>query len=330
MQLVLIGTSHKKAPLAMREKFSFCGEKLEQYYAQFKAYPEVSEVFLLSTCNRVELYAVGPDPLIVAERLKAFLNEVHGIHSAAWDEHFYTRIDKEALAHLLRVASGLDSMVIGESEIIGQIRKAYDLACAAGAIGTYLHKAIQDCLQIGKKVRSLTGISRGVTSLSGVVVELVKKQSGLKDKKVLVIGAGKIGAMTVVKLADLPIGEIIVINRDMARAAELENISNVRVADIQTLQNEILYADIVIAATAAAEYLLDRALIEQLFLTRKNNLLLVDLGVPRNIEETTRNIPGVCLYNIDDLAPIVDETIRNRTLEAEKAEEIIQSKLALM
>ncbi|MBF0477893.1 MAG: glutamyl-tRNA reductase [Candidatus Omnitrophica bacterium] len=330
MKLVLIGTSHKRAPLAMREKFSFSGEKLGQYYARLKSYPDVREAFILSTCNRVEIYGVGQDAVVVADQLKKFLREVHGMNSASWEEHFYNKTNKDALEHLLRVASGLDSMVIGEPEIIGQIRKAYDQACMAGVIGSYLHKALQDCLQVGKKVRSSTGISRGVTSVSGVVVELLKKQSNLKDKKVLVIGAGKIGAMTVVKLADLLIGEIIVMNRDMTRMADFEHITNMRPAEFCALKDEILIADIVIAATASMKYLLDRDLIKEAFLTRKNDLLLVDLGVPRNIDETTRQITGVTLYNIDDLAPIVDETMRYRTQEAEKAEEIIQGKLAFM
>ncbi|MBF0486444.1 MAG: glutamyl-tRNA reductase, partial [Candidatus Omnitrophica bacterium] len=231
---------------------------------------------------------------------------------------------------LFRVASGLDSMVIGEPQIMGQIRKAYDEACANGAIGPCLHRAIQDSLQVGKKVRSITGISRGVTSISGVVVELVKKEPGLATKKVLVIGAGKMGALTVEKLADLPIGGITVINRDTTRAAELQKLCNVRVSDIHKLGEEVRAADIVIAATASTQYLLDRAMVEQALGHGRKELVLVDLGVPRNIDETARVLDGVRLFNIDDLTPIVKETLRNRAIEAEKAEAIIESKLEMM
>lgn len=330
MSIVVIGISHKTAPLEVREKFSLSAAGRPMQYNALKSYPEISEAFILSTCNRVELYGVGRDALHAAGSLKQFLRDEHEMQIGFAESYFYVKEDDEALAHLLRVAGGLDSMVIGEQQIVGQIKKAYEEARAAGFIGSRLHKAIQDALRVGKKVRSLTGISRGVTSIPGAVVELIKKEDGLEDKKALVIGAGKVGCMTVAKLADLPLREITVTNRDMTRAEELKKKRNVRVADIRALSGEIASSDIVIAATAAPGYLLDRDVVGAALKARRTKLLLVDLGVPRNIDEAVRNMKKAELYNIDDLAPIIEETIRNRRLEAEKAEEIIQSEMACL
>lgn len=328
MSIVVVGINHKKAGLQVREKFSFSADELGGHYRALKGYPGIQEVFILSTCNRVELYAAGGDAKYVADVLKDFICRVRQVQPDFFDEYFYCKSDNEVVAHLFRVASGLDSMVIGESQIIGQIKKAYDRANDAGVIGACLHKTLQDALRVSKKVRHSTGICRGVTSISGVVVELIKKEAGLENKKVLVIGAGKIGAMTVAKLSSLALAEITVINRDRATAEELKKKSKVRIADLRMLPHEVFSADIVIAATAAP-HIINREMIEALLLARRTELLCIDLGVPRNIDETVRGLSRLRLYNIDDLAPIIDQTIRTRALEAAKAEKIIQGELAL-
>ncbi|MBU4303158.1 MAG: glutamyl-tRNA reductase [Candidatus Omnitrophica bacterium] len=329
MSLVVIGINHKKAPLEVRERFSFRDENLDTHYRALKNHPAVREAFILSTCNRVELYGVGDDPAIVADNLKKFLGQAQELPVDFLEKYFYTKIDREATTHLLRVAGGLDSMVLGEVQIMGQIRKAYISACVSGGVGTSLHKVIQDALRIGKKVRNLTGISRGVTSIPGVVMELIKKESGLAHKKALVIGAGKVGAGTVAKLAGLLLQEITVINRDKTVVDELTKKLKVRAADIRMLPQEIFRADIIIAATAAP-HIINCAMLEGVLHIGKRQLLLIDLGVPRNIEEAARNIPMLRLYNIDDLAPFIKESMRNRSLEALKAEEIIRSESMLL
>lgn len=312
----------------MRERFSFSTDSLAGHYQALKCRPQLQETFILSTCNRVELYAVGEDAQAAGLALKEFLCRIYKIQPEFLEANFYCKIDNAALAHLFRVASGLDSMIIGEAQILGQIKKAYSQACAAGAIGPKLHKALQDALRVSKKVRHSTAISRGVTSISGVVVELIKKETGLEQKKALVIGAGKVGAMTVAKLADLKLREITVINRDRLAAEELKKRENVRVADIRMLPHEVFTADIVIAATAAP-HIINREMIEALLSAGRKELLLIDLGVPRNIEEAVRQIKGVRLYNIDDLSSVINQTIRNRQFEAEKAERIIQGEAGI-
>lgn len=326
MGIAVIGINHKKAGLKVRERFSFNSEDLNAHYEALKTTLKLQEAFILSTCNRVELYGAGPDTLQVSAALKDYLCGTFQVRPQFLEEYFYCKTDRQSLAHLFKVASGLDSMVIGESQIIGQIKKAYGEALASGAVGAHLHKALQDALRVAKKVRSLTRISRGVTSVSGVVVELIKKEPALENKKVLVIGAGKVGSMTVAKLSALNLGEIIVMNRDKTAAQELKKYRNVRVADMRLLPKEVFGADIVIAATAAP-HIVSREMVEALLLVRRKGLLLIDLGVPRNVEETVRQLEKARLYNIDDLAPVIDQTLRNRKLEAEKAEAIIEDEL---
>lgn len=327
MSIVVVGINHTKAGLGVRERFSLNPDALVGQYLELTCRPQLEEVFILSTCNRVEFYAVGSDAEQVAGELKDFLCASHALQPAFLERYFYCRRDAAAITHLYRVASGLDSMIIGEAQIIGQIKKAYERAVAAGAVGPQLHKTLQDALRVSKKVRHSTAISRGVTSISGVVVELIKQEPGIEQKKVLVIGAGKVGAMTVAKLADITLREITVINRDKAAAEALRRKPNVRVADIRMLPHEVFSADIVIAATAAP-HLINREMIEALLSTRQAELLLVDLGVPRNIEETVRSLSGARLYNIDDLSSVIDQTIRARSYEAAKAEEIIAHEVA--
>lgn len=328
MNLIVLGINHKKAPLEIREKFSFREDALAHHYRDLTKGPDIDEVFILSTCNRVEIYCVGVEMGRTSKRLKKFLYDIHGISPNFFKQYFYVKKSVNALRHLYRVASGLDSMMIGEPQILGQIKKAYESASSVGVIGPRLHQVIQDSLRVGKKVRSSTGISRGVTSISGVVVELIKKELKGKDKKILVIGAGKIGAMTAVKLADISKHEIVVTNRDMARAGKLSRKHNLRVTEFSRLPQEISAADIVIATTTAP-HLIHRGLIESILKTRQAELIFIDLGVPRNIDDAVRAVPGVRLFNIDDLAPAIEQTIRNREIEARKAEQIIQKEMAL-
>ncbi|MBF0521963.1 MAG: glutamyl-tRNA reductase [Candidatus Omnitrophica bacterium] len=329
MTIVVLGINHKKAPLEVRERFSFRDSELESHYQSLVNTPEIKEAFILSTCNRVEIYGVGENAFEVIKRLTEFLSGLQDMPADFLENYFYQKTDTAALEHLFRVASGLDSMVIGEQQIMGQIKKAYEQASAFGVVGPYLHRTIQDALRVGKKARNLTGISRGVTSISGVVVELVKNELNIQDKKVLVIGAGKVGAMTVSKLSELAIREIALTNRDIAKAEELIKKENVKIVEFVNLPTEMLTADIVIAATSAP-HLIGEEMVKGFLKGRQKGILFIDLGVPRNVEETVRGIDGVRLYNIDDLAPVIDRTMLNREIEAVKAEKIIQRELALV
>ena len=325
MNIVVIGLNHKTAPLEVRERVSFACDRMEVHYGQLSSYADISECLILSTCNRVELYGIGCDADGVEAALKDMLHRTHNVRPGAMDGHLYAKSGLDAVCHLFRVAAGLDSMVIGESQIVQQIRKAYDAAASFGAAGTYIKAMAADSLQAGAKARSLTGVSRGVTSIPGAAVKLIKDEADVDKKRIVVVGAGKIGRMTIMKLADIPAKEIVVMNRDKSRAQELGDRHNVTVKDFSALEAELLNADIVVAATASNRYLIDRAMIEKAVSPDGREMILIDLGVPRNIDESARRIRGVRLYNIDDLRPIVEEVIRNRTYEAAKAEKIIRA-----
>jgi len=325
MNIVVIGLNHKTAPLEAREQVSFARDRMEAGYGQLSSYPDIGECLILSTCNRVELYGIGRDSDNVEAGLKDILYKTHNIRSGDLDAYLYIRRGLDAARHLFRVAAGLDSMVIGESQIVRQIRRACDAAASTGAAGPYIKAMVADSLQSGAKARALTGVSRGVTSIPGAAVKLIKEEPDVDNKRILVVGAGKIGKMTIMKLADIPAKEIVVMNRDKSRAQELGDRHNVTVKDLSALEAELLNVDIVVAATASDRYLIDRAMIEKAVSETGRGMLCIDLGVPRNIDESVRRIRGVRLYNIDDLKPIVEEVIRNRTYEARKAEIMIRA-----
>ncbi len=332
MKIVVIGLNHTTAPLSVREKVNFSDINIENSYNALKAYPCVKEALILSTCNRVELYGAGYDEKMILGGLEDFLYRTHEMAPGRLGENLYRKTGAEALHHMFRVAGGLDSMVIGESQILGQIRRACDMALLAGSIGRHLRGLIQDALRTGRKVRRLTGISKGVTSIPAAAFELIKNEPDVSAKSVVVVGAGKVGSMAVARLARSGIRDAVIINRDRARAERIVSEAgarknNVRAEGLDALKREVSLADIVIAATASVDYVITRKMLDEIFRQRRKALLLIDLGVPRNIEDSVRSIDGVKLCNIDDLKPIVEEAICNRAAEARKAEGIIEERV---
>jgi len=324
MKIVVIGLNHKTAPLEARERVSFSRDSLEMSYGRLSSHPDISECLILSTCNRVELYGIGRDADAVEAALNDMLYKAHGIRPGELDAYLYIREGLDAVSHLFMVATGLDSMVIGESHIAQQMRNAYNAAALCGAAGPVIKTLVSDSLRSGAKARALTGISRGVTSIPGVAVNLIREEPDIDKKRIIVVGAGKIGKMTIVKLADIPAKEIVVMNRDKSRAQDIGERHNVVVKDFGSLEAELCNADVVVAATASDHYLIDRAMMEKAVSVPGREMLCIDLGVPRNIDEPVGEVRGVRLYNIDDLRPIVEETIRNRTCEAGKARMMVR------
>jgi glutamyl-tRNA reductase len=327
MGIIAIGLNHSSAPIHIRERLSFTDANIDSSYELLGTYSHISESFILSTCNRVEIYAVGYDRQRIADDLLDFLFRTHEVTCGSLKPCLYKKTDEEALHHLFRVACGLDSMIIGENQILGQIKRAYEKAILSDAVGVYLHGLLQDALNIGRRVRRLTNISKGVTSFSGAALELIKRHENNCYKKILVIGAGKVGSMTVGKLAGFSLRELVVINRDQTKAESLKGSQNIKIASLSALKKELFNADIVIAATSSVSYLITKEMVRQALGKRGQRLLLIDLGLPRNIEESVKDIQGVKLYNVDDLRPIIEETMNNRTAEAKKAEEIIRKQL---
>jgi glutamyl-tRNA reductase len=286
---------------------------------------ELDEVVLLSTCNRVEIYGVTQHEARWSESLLKAL----GRGELNFHLQGYVRENSEAVRHLLRVASGLDSMVLGETEVIGQVKTAYEAARAAHLTGRVLNRVFQKAFQTAKEIRSQTSIGRGATSVGSVAVELAERifHHDISQHKVIIIGAGQLGQTCVRHLAKKGTRSILVSNRSFEHAVKLATEFGGEAVRFEECLEAIIHMDIVVAATAYPNILLHRADVENLMRRRKNRpLFLIDLAVPRNIDADVESLEGVYLYNIDDLQALVSENLRSRQRDMAKCEHIIHAR----
>lgn len=329
MTFLVLGINHKTAPLEIREKISFSPSKIFKALGLLSAYPSVEECLILSTCNRVELYAFAQSYEEGRKSLRSFLYDYHGLKEP-WDQYLYAYQNQQAIGHIFRVVSSLDSMVIGENQILHQVKRAYAEAKESGAAGKNLSLIFQEALRIGKDVRASTSISKGVVSISSVAVELAKKKlKDLRRKNILIIGAGKIGELTAKSLTDKGIESIFVTNRTYIQAVSLAERFGGRAVKFDKLPEILKEADIVISSTSAPHYILKYRDIASLAEARnKRPLFIIDLGVPRNIEPSIADIEGVYLYNIDDLKRVSYLNLQQRLEEAKIVEGIVKAEAA--
>ncbi|MDB6066675.1 MAG: Glutamyl-tRNA reductase [Pedosphaera sp.] len=328
MSLVVIGLSHRTAPVTVREQFAFAEARIPSVLRLLLDSTMVTEAVILSTCNRVELYAVTPmEPRQAFPMLQEFLVKCHDYQDPLTDE-LYTMTEPHSLEHLFKVACGLDSMVLGETEILGQLKKAYELALQHEYSGSRLNKAFQKAFNVAKQIRTETNIQRGSVSVGSVAVELAEKIfTKLTDRQVMVIGAGDTSEKTARALLSRGAHSIIVSNRSHERAVELAKELEGRAVHFDEWANEFHKIDIVISSTAAPHYVLDRVKLEPLMKLRKNRpLLLIDIAVPRDIEPEVNFLENVYLYNIDDLQAIADGYLKQRKEEIVRCESIIREK----
>ncbi len=328
MPFVVIGLSHHSAPVTVRERFAFAEARIPATLQLLRDSGLASEAVILSTCNRVELYAVSP--LKSAEAfpaLREFLVKCHDYRDPLTDE-LYMLDEPRSMEHLFKVASGLDSMVLGETEILGQLKKAYDLALQHKHSGGRLNKAFQKAFNVAKQIRTETNIQRGSVSVGSVAVELAEKIfTTLHDHQVMVIGAGDTSEKTARSLLSRGAKSIMVSNRSHERAVELANTLGGRAIAFDDWAKEFAKIDIVISSTSAPHYILDRAKLEPLMKLRKNRpLLLIDIAVPRDIEPEVNFLDNVYLYNIDDLQAIAGDYMKQRQEEIARCEQIIREK----
>ncbi len=328
--IILIGLNHKTAPLAVRERlFADCEEE-NNLLPEFLAIEGVTEVLFLSTCNRVEVVAVIDDNPETADKLKKALMKKGGL---ADDEAtcLYIYRDDEAIKHLFRVTASLDSLVMGEAQILGQVKEAYRQALAQNSSGVALNRLMHRSFRTAKRVRTETEIAANPVSVSFAAVELAKKILGtLTGKKILVVGAGEMAELTGTHLIGNKAEDITVVNRSLVQAAALAEKFHGRAAGLDNLDEALSHADIVISSTGAPSYIITESMILQALSKRKNRLLfLIDIAVPRDIDPSVDNIENVYLYNIDNLQNIVDENIKNRRREALKAEKIVDEEVTL-
>jgi glutamyl-tRNA reductase len=328
MAIVVIGLSHHTSPVETRERFAFVEGRIPEALQRLRLQGAAEEAVILSTCNRVEIYAAtsGPDREAF-EAVRRFLVEWSEYRGPLSDE-VYALAEPQSVEHLFKVACGLDSMVLGETEILGQLKKAYELALNHKQTGGRLNRVFQRAFNVAKQVRTETNIQRGSVSVGSVAVELAEKIfSALGDRQVMVIGAGDTSEKTARSLLSRGARSILVSNRSHERAEALAAELGGRAVPFDRWTPEFERIDIVISSTAAPHYILDRVKLEPLMRLRKNRpLLLIDLAVPRDIEPEVNFLENVYLYNIDDLQAIADGYLKQRREEMARCESIIREK----
>ena len=332
MNIQVVGLNHKSAPIEIRERISFSAKKLFDALVSLKRCPPIEEGLILSTCNRVEIYTVCIDARKGFQLAQEFLSDFHKINPAFFKEHLYLFNDAPAIRHLFRVVSSLDSMVVGETQIFGQVKQAYFKAREAQAAGKILSCVFEEAIKVGKLVRSETKIGRGAVSISSAAITLAKKIFGnLDDKKVLIIGAGKIAELAVKDLYSQGIKTVLVANRTFEKARELARLFRGLAIRLEKIADYARDADILISSTSAPHFLVEYRQVLELMRQRNHRpIFLIDLGLPRNISPEVNEVENVHLYNIDDLAGVCDANLKERLREAQKAERIIDSRLELV
>ena len=329
MKLLALGVDHRSAPTAIREAVAFDGPRLEAALDSLRAQFPGSEFVLLSTCNRVEIYASGEAPPDV-DALTSWLSRFHDRDGATLAAHLVAHHDEAVVAHLFRVASSLESLVLGEGQILGQVRDAYTRAVAGGAVGPTFHDLFQNAIRVGKKVRAETGLDQGKLSVASVAVDLAREVfDQFADKTVLVIGAGKMADLTLQHLSALKPGKIVVCNRNLGRAVQAAERWGGVVVEFERLNLALIDADLVVSTTAAAEPIVTKDQYARVQRARRNRLaLILDIAVPRDFEPEVGGLDRVLLYNVDDLQAQVARNLQGRKRGVEPARAIIEAETA--
>lgn len=328
MQLIVLGLNHKTAPVDVRERFSIPEEKIRRGLRHIDEYDAMNEVVILSTCNRSEMYVVVEDADEDLPMLKQFLFDLAGNEEDIDDYLFYYG-GEECISHLFEVSSSLDSLVIGEGQILSQVKKAYAIAREEGTTSTVLNTLFHRAIATGKRVRTETRIAYNAVSVSYAAVELAKNIFGdLTRARVLLLGAGQMGELTAQHLVDKGVEKVYVANRSYERAAELAEKFHGEPVVFEQAMKQAVGVDIIITSTGAPHYIVNTWETQQLMTKRKGRqIVFIDIAVPRDVEPEVADIKGVQLYNIDDLEAVVDENIKFREQEAEQARDIIEEEV---
>ena len=329
MHIVLVGLNHKSAPIELRERLAFAKDLLPGALSELRSQAGLQEAAILSTCNRVELYAAVPELNGAIDRLQRFLGDHGNVDMASLSARLYSLTEPHSIRHLFSVASGLDSMLLGEDEITHQVKHAYEFARTQGATGKVFNVLFQRALNTAKAVRSQTAIGRGATSVGTVALELAEKIFGeLSGASVLLVGAGKIGEATLRRLSDRGIRRIRILNRSAGRAEALAGAYGGDAAPFDSLPAQLLEADIVITSTSAPGALLTREAVSAAMRVRhQRSLCLVDLGVPRNVDPAVSGLDNVYLFNIDDLQGVIAQSQHERQKALHASQAIVDAKV---
>lgn len=329
MNIIVVGLNHETAPVEVREKLAFDGEKLEGGLSRIGDLPMVSESVILSTCNRVEMYANVKDKEKATGEIKDFLTEFHEIKRDDLDKSLYIYNGSTAVHHVFRVASSLNSMVLGEPQILGQVKDAFEFALSKKATGVVLNKLMKKAISVAKRVRTETKIAENAVSISYAAVELARKIfTDLSSSSFILLGAGDMAELAARHLMNNGVKEVVVANRTYERGIELAKEFSGRAIQFEDFHSELAHTDIVLCSTGAPEYVLYKNKMLEIMKQRKNKqVFIIDISVPRNIDPEINTIDNVYLYDVDDLQGVVDSNVHERQKEADKAEVIISDEV---
>ncbi|RJR39791.1 MAG: glutamyl-tRNA reductase [Deltaproteobacteria bacterium] len=325
MNLVLLGLNHKTAAVALREKLAGLVTDVAGAYADLKSRPELQELVLYSTCNRVEVLCATEAPEGALRRLRDFFSHLPDASPEELKKSLYAHRDRDAVQHLFRVAASLDSLVVGEPQILGQIKEAYRQATDHRATGPILNRLLHKTFSVAKRVRRETGIGDYAVNISYAAVTLGRKIFGaLAGKTAVLVGAGEMAELAVEHLRGDGVGRIIIANRTLERGLELAQRFGGEAVSLEELAEQLLFADIIISSTGSPQYLLTRDQVKGVMRRRKHKpLFFIDIAVPRDLDPAINDLDNVYLYNIDDLKEVVEINWQRRQQEAVKAERVV-------
>ncbi len=338
MKLIVVGLNHKTAPVEIRERLAFNNKELIREGLRYLLNRcGVDEALIFSTCNRVEVYSYksisscnltfsAGEENRLENSIKSFLSDFHKMEFAEFEKYLYIYRDREAVEHLFKVSASLDSMIIGEPQITGQVKEAFEIALSEKATSLIFNHLMNRALFTAKRVRKETRIGENPVSVSYAAVGLIKKVfADLSKKSVLLLGAGEMAELAIRNLIGSGVKDIFVTNRTYERAEELAKLFNGKAISFERLKESLTKADIVLCSTAAPYYVIEEKILKEvMFLRKYKPIFLIDISVPRNIDPNCNNIDNVYLYNIDDLQDVVDSNMLERRKEAEKALQIVQ------
>ena len=333
MNIIIVGLNHRTAPVELRERLAVPESRLPEAVARLKGWPGVAEALILSTCNRVELYAVVKDTALGFESLREYFVKIAPtVSGEELVPYLYYFDGHDAIRHLFRVTSSLDSMVVGEPQILGQVKVAFDVALTQKTTGVVLNKVLKKAISVGKRVRSETGIAANAVSVSYAAVELAKKIfQNFAGKTVLLIGAGEMAKLAARHLMQAGMQNVMITTRNFELAVDVAKHFNGLPVPFNDFPEEMSNADIVICSTGAASYLVTAEDVQKALWTRRNRpMFLIDISVPRNIEPAVGAVDNAYLYNIDNLQGHVDKNLEQRRQEAMKAEDLVKDEVWLV
>ncbi|RQD72705.1 MAG: glutamyl-tRNA reductase [Candidatus Syntrophonatronum acetioxidans] len=325
VDVAVLGINHKTAPVEVREKLSFSEKELEDALNFSQQARGLQETVIISTCNRTEVYGVVDYPSDPRSAIIKFLTEYKDIGEDKLKDCFYIYRGKEAVLHLFKVASGLDSMVLGETQILGQVKEAYYKSMEVDRVDTIFHALFQQAITVGKRIQRETEINDHAASVSYVAVNLVKRIfDTLSRQKVMIVGAGEMAQLTLKHLCEEGVKDLIIVNRNREQARNLARTFSGRVVGYEYMIDWMKEADIVVSSTSAPHFIINEEKMKKVMEEREGRkMFLIDIAVPRDVDPEVKKIQGVYLYNIDDLQAVLDSNMKERELAAKKARKII-------